>query len=219
MVRNFVACAVLAAAGTLFAVPDQALAGPRGGAMPAFRPAMMPHVAARPQFFFRGQHRAFAPGAGGRHRPASPRAYGTIRPSTPYGTIKPATPYGTVAASRPYGTVGNPEPRFGRITLAHPRSHLTRRHHRAYHLGWSYPLTVGGDVEYIGVPYDPAEAIPVYGPETDDPAPVRAQPAARRLSAAQDNGDACPAERVTVPAAEGEREITVVRCWRRSSSE
>jgi hypothetical protein len=207
MVRNFVAGVVLAVAGTLFSVSEPALAGPRGGAMPAFRPAMMPHVAARPQFFFRGPHRAFAPG---HHRAASPRAY---------GTIKPTTPYGTVAASRPYGTVGSPIPRFGRITLSHPRSHLTRRHHRAYHLGWSYPLTVGGEVEYIGVPYDPAERIPVYGPaiETDDPAPSRVQPAAARLSGSQENGDACRSERVTVPAAEGEREITVVRCGRRVS--
>jgi hypothetical protein len=210
MVRNLVAGAVLAIAGTLFSVPESALAGPRGGAMPAFRPAMMPHTAARPQFFFRPPHR----GAFGHHRAPSPRAYGTIKPTTPYGTVKPMTPYGTVAATRPYGTVGNPVPRFGRITLSHPRSHLTRRHHRAYHAGWSYPLTVGGEVEYIGIPYDPAERIPVYGPatETEDPAPVRAQPAAARPSGLQENGDACRSERVTVPAAEGEREITVVRC-------
>ncbi len=214
MVRNFVAGAVLAVAGTLFSLPEPALAGPRGGAMPAFRPAMMPHAAARPQFFVRGPHRSFAPGGFGHRHAPSPRAYGTIKPTTPYGTIKPTTPYGTVAASRPYGTVAHSAPRFGRITLSHPRSHLTRRHHRAYHVGWSYPLTVGGEVEYIGIPYDPAERIPVYGPttETDDPAPVRAQPAASRLSGSQENGDACRSERVTVPAAEGEREITVVRC-------
>jgi hypothetical protein len=206
MVRNFVAGAVLAVAGTLFSLTEPVLAGPRGGAMPAFRPAMMPQAAARPQFFFRGAHRPFAPGAFAHRRAHAPRAY---------GTVKPTTPYGTVAATRPYGTVGNPVPRFGRITLAHPRSHLTRRHHRAYHLGWSYPLTVGGEVEYIGIPYDPAERIPVYGPatEADDPAPVRAQPAAARPSVPQENGDACRSERVTVPAAEGgEREITVVRC-------
>jgi hypothetical protein len=201
MVRNLVACAVLAFAGTLFSVPEPALAGARGGAMPAFRPAMM--HAARPQFFFRA-HRSFAPG--GHYRaPPSPRAYGTIRPTTPYGTT---------GATRPYGTVGNPAPRFGRITLAHPRSHLTRRHHRAYHLGWSYPLTVGGEVDYIGTPYDPAERIPVYGP-TIQPAEtaVPIQPAGSRLSAPrEDNPDACRSERVTVPAAEGEREITVVRC-------
>jgi hypothetical protein len=206
MLRNLVACAVLAVAGTAFSVPEGALAGPRGGAMPAFRPAMMPHVAARPQLFFRGSHhRAVAPGAFGHHRAASPRAY---------GTIKPTGPYGTVASSTPYGTVGSPAPRFGRVTLSHPRSHLTRRHHRAYHLGWSYPLTVGGEVEYIGVPYDPAERIPVYGPatEADDPEAPRARPAAARLSAPQQPGEVCRSERVTVPAAEGEREITVVRC-------
>jgi hypothetical protein len=204
MVRNFVACAVLAVAGTLFSLPEPALAGARGGAMPAFRPAMMMR-AARPQFFFRGGHRPAAR-AFGQHRAPSPR---------PYGTIKPNTPYGTVAASRPYGTVGNSVPRFGRITLSHGRSHLTRRHHRVYHAGWSFPVTVGGELEYIGTPYDPAELIPVYGPgtEADEPAPPRAQPAASRLSGPrEDNPDACRSERVTVPGAEGEREITVVRC-------
>jgi hypothetical protein len=202
MVRNFVACALLAVAGALASAPESALAGPRGGAMPAFRPAAIMH--ARPHFFFRGAHRPIASGAG--HHRASPR---------PYGTIKPSAPYGTVLATRPYGTVGSPAPRFGRITLSHPRSHLTRRHHRVYHAGWSFPVTVGGDVDYIGTPYDPAERIPVYGPavETADP-PAPATPPAqpRQAGARDDNADACRAERVTVPAAEGEREITVVRC-------
>ena len=202
MVRNFVACAVLAVAGTLISLPEPALAGARGGAMPAFRPALMPHAAARPQFFFR----AHGPGASGHYRaPPSPRAYGTIKPTTPYGTVAP---------TRPYGTVGNPVPRFGRITLSHPRAHLVRRHHRVYHAGWSFPVTVWGGADYIGTPYDPAERIPVYGPaaEPDETALPAARPAGPRLSGPQDNPDACRSERVTVPAAEGEREITVVRC-------
>jgi hypothetical protein len=209
MVRNLVACAVLAFAGTLISMPEPALAGARGGAMPAFRPAMM-H--ARPHFFFRGAHRPVAPGAVGHHRASpSPRAY---------GTIKPTSPYGTVLASRPYATVGPAEPRFGHITLAHPRSHLTRRHHHAHHAGRRYPVTSWGSSDYIGTPYDPAEAIPVYGPsvygppvETVDPPPPGHQPARpRQAGARDDNADACRSERVTVPAAEGERQITVVRC-------
>ena len=64
------------------------------------------------------------------------------------------------------------------------------------------------------MPYDPAEIIPVYGPA---PAVVRrgrtGRCAARALPRARDeNADACRSERVTVPAADGEREITVVRC-------
>lgn len=204
MVRNFVACAVLAAAGLLVSAPESAVAGARGGAMPAFRPAMM--HAGRPQFFFRGAHRTVAAGAFGHHPASSPRAY---------GTIKPTTPYGTVLASRPYATVGGPVPRFGRITLPHPRSHLTRLHHRAYYAGWSFPVTVGGDVDYIGTPYDPAERIPVYGPSVeiaDPPAPDAPPVLPRQAGGREDNADACRAERVTVPAAEGERQITVVRC-------
>jgi len=222
MVRNLVACAVLAVAGALFCLPDPGFAGPRGGAMPAFRPAMIMH-ALRPHFF-RGAHRPFAPGRFGHHRAPSVRPYGTVtpstpygtvKPSTPYGTVKPSTPYGTVASSRPYGTVAPSAPRFARMTLSHPRSHLTRRHHRIYHAGWSFPVTIGGEVDYIGTPYDPAELIPVYGPapEPAEPATAPTQRAAPRVSATrEDNPDACRSERVTVPASEGEREITVVRC-------
>jgi hypothetical protein len=200
MVRNLVACAVLAIAGTVMSMPEPALAAPRGGAMPAFRAPAFGQM--RPNFFFRAVPRHVAP----RHHGSSdPRAY---------GTIKPTAPYGTTGATRPYATVGGPVPRFGRIALAHPRSHLTRRHHRAYHAGWSFPVTAFGTSDYIGTPYDPAEAIPVYGPsvETVDP-PAPDQPAPpRQVGARESNPDACRAERVTVPAAGGEREITIVRC-------
>ena len=87
------------------------------------------------------------------------RPYGTINPATPYGTIKPATPYATVT---PYGTVAHAHA----LGTAAPRlrSPLVRRHHRLHHKGWHFPLTFDGAAGYIGVPYDPAEIIPVYGP-------------------------------------------------------
>jgi hypothetical protein len=111
---------------------------------------------------------------------------------------------------------------FATTTPLHPFARLTRRHHGIYRAGWVFPATFGSDgAGYIGTPYDPAEAIPVYGPgpaidpaDPADPAPARTgSPLAPRVTnAAEENRDACRAERVTVPAAGGEREITVVRC-------
>jgi hypothetical protein len=101
-----------------------------------------------------------------------------------------------------------------RTTLAAPWSRLHRLHHRRHLTGWIYPVTVGEDAAYIGVPYGPAETIPVYGPQSSadaaDPSPPRMAP--RLTNVPAENQDACRSERVTVPAAEGEREITVVRC-------
>jgi hypothetical protein len=99
-----------------------------------------------------------------------------------------------------------------------PFAHLVQRHHGHHHRYLSadvYPFTTWDDGSYIGVPYDPGAAIPVYGPApamdpaADSPAP---QPVPRLSSAREENQDACRSERVTVPAGEGEREITVVRC-------
>jgi hypothetical protein len=107
---------------------------------------------------------------------------------------------------------------FATTTPLHPFGRLARRHHRVYHSGWYFPTTIGDDPAYgyIGTPYDPAEAIPVYGPvpaEADDPAPrLPSATAARLTGPAEENRDACRAEKVTVPSGEGEREITVVRC-------
>jgi hypothetical protein len=111
---------------------------------------------------------------------------------TPYGTVRPAAAYGTLAAHAP-------KPKFA------------RRHHGAYYTGWSFPVTyVGEEPVYIGVPYDPSEAIPVYGPAITE---TGAPGAAPLLSSARpDNTEPCRSERVTVPASEGEREITVIRC-------
>jgi len=98
-------------------------------------------------------------------------------------------------------------------------SPLVRRHHRVHHKGWQFPLTFDGAAAgYIGVPYDPAEIIPVYGPpppveEIPADAPHAAPMMAPRVSGTRDeNADACRSERVTVPSADGERAITVVRC-------
>jgi hypothetical protein len=109
-------------------------------------------------------------------------------------------------------------PQFGHglahTTVRAPFARLERRSHGAYIYGSGYPITTGDDASYFGTPYGPGEAIPVYGPapvaDQDDPAAPRSMP---RLSGARDeNQDACRSERVTVPAAEGEREIIVVRC-------
>jgi hypothetical protein len=105
-----------------------------------------------------------------------------------------------------------------------PFAHLVQRHHGHHHRylsAYVYPFTTWDDGSYIGVPYDPGAAIPVYGPAAVmDPAPAMdpaADPPAPRLvprlsSARDENQDACRSERVTVPVGEGEREITVVRC-------
>jgi len=200
MMRNLAALAALVLAG--FSLPESTLAAPGArGAMPAFRaPLMMRHS---PRAIFGHQHRFVRPHAFG-HRPPSTRPYGTVNPATPFGTIKPVTPYGTVAASTAFGTVA---------PVTRPR--LVRRHHRAYHQGWSFPLTVEGGVGYIGTPYDPAELIPVYAPapaveEVDETEPAPARP--RASMSRDENADACRSERVTVPSADGERAITVVRC-------
>ena len=108
---------------------------------------------------------------------------------------------------------------FATTTPLRPFAHLTRRHHSIYRAGWDFPLTFGDyadDPGFIGAPYDPAEAIPVYGPaplaDPADPVPPWAPMIARVTRATEENRDACRAERVTVPAADGERTITVVRC-------
>jgi hypothetical protein len=108
---------------------------------------------------------------------------------------------------------------FATTTPLRPFARLARRHHGIYRAGWDFPVTFGDDADYpgfIGAPYDPAEAIPVYGPapaaDPADPAPPRAPMTTRVTNGPDENRDACRAERVTVPATEGERTITVVRC-------
>lgn len=93
--------------------------------------------------------------------------------------------------------------------------HVTRQHHRRVLNGWVYPVTVGPDYGYIGIPYDPGEQIPVYVPAPladpgADPSFPRYLP--RVTNVGEPNGEACNSERVIVPATEAEREILVVRC-------
>ena len=103
---------------------------------------------------------------------------------------------------------------LARTTVRAPFARLARRHHGNFVSSWIYPTTTDGETSYIGMPYDPGAAISVYAPapaaEQADPPP---SPPAPRLSGTRDeNQEACRSERVTVPASEGEREITVVRC-------
>lgn len=101
---------------------------------------------------------------------------------------------------------------FGRRTLVHARAHLARRHHRIYHSGWIFPATIGDGFGFIGTPYDPSEAIPVYAPQPDTEAD-EAPPVPLLSSAREENREACRSERVTVPASGGgERGILIVRC-------
>lgn len=202
MSRRIVAFAVVALTGAAFAWPAPASAAGGIRAMPGgFRaPLIMqrnprailpaaPRALARPAFTPRLGHGSRAHAAGS-HR------FGSARhaiPPSPHG-------YATTNSLRPFGR-------------------LARRHHGAYHQGWYFPTTIGDDTGYIGRPYDPGEAIPVYGPaplydEPADPPAPRLAPAAaaRAIDAGDENRDACRAETVTVPAKDGEREIKVVRC-------
>lgn len=186
MSRHFVALAFLAL-GAILAASEPSTAGVRGGirAGGAIRPAI---IVRNP--------RAAIPGVP--PRAAIPlRATGAPR----FGAIRPSI--------QPH--------RFARRSVAD--LHHFRRHHRAIVSGEVYPFTSDGDFSYLGIPYDPAEAIPVYGPppiadfsDPPPPPPFVAPLAPRASSARDENQDACRSERVTVPAKEGEREITVVRC-------
>jgi len=121
---------------------------------------------------------------------------------------KPLTPFIAPLTPRPFATT----------TPLRPFAHLARRHRWINRNGWYWPVTstdwgYGYDAGYVGMPYDPAEMIPVYGPAPAGDPPPAAPLAARAAGAIDENRDGCRAERVTVPSgAEGERTITVVRC-------
>jgi hypothetical protein len=113
---------------------------------------------------------------------------------------------------------------LGRDIAPNLRSRFVRRLHRGSIGGNVYPFTTDdyGDAPYLGTPYDPAEAIPVYAPpsiyavpgDDDDAAPPSRRLVPRQSNLRDENQDACRSERVTVPetSGEGEREILVVRC-------
>jgi hypothetical protein len=144
--------------------------------------------------------------AGGFRAPAMIQRH--IRP-VPRLTFRPAV---RPVLSRPaLAQPGLPHHFGARRTIADV-NHLFRRHHRSVLTGWIYPYTLDADASYVGAPYGPD-----YGPppviEPAD-APATTAPVVPRASnvRSEDSQDACRAERVTVPAKEGEREITVVRC-------
>jgi hypothetical protein len=183
MLRNFVACALLALAGML-ALPDPSFAAP-GGFRGGFRAGggfRAPVMMARHARAGMAHHpRAFSPGAAQFRPPLAPRFASGL----------------------------------ARTTVRAPFARLERRHHHRYVWPYVYPSTTDDNgYGYYGTPYDPAEGIPVYTPpsitDLDAPAPPALAP--RISSTREENGEACRSERVTVPAAEGEREITVVRC-------
>jgi hypothetical protein len=199
MSRRMVALTVLALTGAALALSEPSFA--RGGGI-------------------RGM-----PGGGFRAPMFMPRGPRTVLPASPRAIARPAFTPRLGHAFRPHG-VGSvrhaipPSPHgYATTTPERPFGRLARRHHGIYHQGWYFPTTIGDDIGYIGVPYDPGETIPVYGPAPiyDDPAdpPARRRvpaAAARAIDAGDDNRDACRAEIVTVPARDGEREIKVVRC-------
>lgn len=191
MLRHSVAFGLLAAALTL--LPEPSVAGPAGFRGGIGGPARIGGFRPNPQFRGGTIHgpRLVSPRPG-----VSPHA-GPMRPVFKPVTIPPAAT-GAFTTSRT-------------VRLYH------HRHHR-HHKGWAF--ATDGYASFIGIPYDPGEAIPVYAPQTfiqQVDAGAVADEAARRslpvLTRARGAGqDACSSEKVTVPAREGEREITVVRC-------
>jgi len=196
MLRKFAGLAVLTLAGTALIVPDASSArggmggggGFRGGGFRA------PAVIHRPPFMVRTGTAAL-----GRNG----AAFRPIRSTLPPPVAKPLPVH---------------------THVGRPFAHLVQRHHGHHRrffgdgYGYVYPYTTWDDGSYagsyIGVPYDPGAAIPVYGPgPAIDPAfdapPPRPAP---RIGMRDDGGEACRAERVTVPGNGGDREITIVRC-------
>ena len=194
MLRKFVGLAALTLAGAALFVPDATFArgGMGGGGFSGFHggwraPAMM----RRPPFMRRTGPAAFGPNGRAFHgtRPPVPR-------HLPEHPIAPA-----------------------QIHVGKPFAHLVPRHHgrhQRFFPGFIYPFTTWdyGDYagSYIGVPYDPGAAIPVYGPAPVDPTIDPPLPPVPRIGMRDNGGEACSAERVTVPGDKADREITIVRC-------
>jgi hypothetical protein len=137
---------------------------------------------------------------------------------------------GATLQHRSVGLGSNPAGHFathglGRNIAPELRSRFVRRHQRGFIGADVYPFTSEGYGDapyYLGTPYDPADAIPVYTPPSvysvpadgQDVAPPSRQLAPRQTGLRGENQDACRSERVTVPESNGngEREINVVRC-------
>jgi hypothetical protein len=195
MVRKFAALAALTLAGAVLCIPDATLArGGMGGGFGGFRGGgfRAPAVIHRAPFMIRTGPAALGHSARGFRPLSRGRALSTLPPPV----VKPLPVHTHVGK---------------------PFAHLVQRHHGRHHRYLSagvYPFTTWDDGSYIGVPYDPGAAIPVYapGPEIDptiDPPPPGPVP---RIGMRDEGGEACRAERVTVPGSSGDREITIVRC-------
>jgi len=203
--RKFVALGVLTLTGVALCVPDPSFArgGVGGGGFGGFRGGGFrgPAVIHRPPFM-----RRTGPGALG----PNGRAFRPIRGTFPPSLAKPLPVHPTSQPVQPH--------------LGKPFAHFTQRHHghhRRYVFpayGYGFPFTTWDDGSYagsyIGIPYDPGAAIPVYGPAPAiDPALESPPPPRVPRIGMRDTGDeACRAERVMVPGDKGDREIIVVRC-------
>ena len=183
MSRRFAVFTVLAVAGAALALPEPSLAaGFRGG------------VARTAPFRAPMFHRAARAGMHFR-QPAAAKLFRL--PAT--RALPPAFAHTNRAT-------------FGGLERRHHHRHVHR-----YGYGYGYPFTTYDDGAYFGIPYDPAAAIPVYAPPSvtdlgDLPFPPPPRLSGTIVGPRDDNGEACRAERVVVPAAEGERTINVVRC-------
>jgi hypothetical protein len=205
MLQKFAGLAVLALAGVALVVPDPGFArgigggggGIGGGGFGGFRGGAFRGPAAIHRAPFM---RRTGPAALGRNGRA-------FRSTLPPPVAKPLPVH---RQARPLQT-----------HVGKPFAHLGQRHHgqhRRYFPGYVYPFTTWDDGNYagsyVGVPYDPGAAIPVYAPapvvqDVMDPPPPRPVP---RIGMRDTGGEACRAERVTVPSDKEDREITVVRC-------
>ena len=198
MSRNIVALAALTVAGALLVVSDPSFAR-NGGMRAGFHGGLR-----APAFIPRHRHI-------GVPRPAFRPNPVQFRP-----LIAPHRPL--VAPHRPL-IAPRLTPALARTTVRAPFARLSRRSHGAYvhgsTNGSTYPITSSDEGAYVGMPYDPGTSIPVYVPApaaAEQADPSLPTPTPRLSSVRDENHEACRSERVTVPAAEGEREITVVRC-------
>lgn len=196
MAVRVVAFAFAALAGASLTLPEMAAArpsGPRAGG-PVFRPFIAPRVV-KPAFAGPTAHRGVPPIKG---------AYG-FNPRTGSFAFNPG--------ARSFATA----PSHLRLDSATGRFFRVR--HQARIGGALYPFVWGSDASYIGVPYDPSDAVPAYQPELppdahDAAADLPAPPPYRASHVRSVNESACRSDRITVPEATGggEREITVIRC-------
>lgn len=201
MLRKTVGFAVLALAGTALVPGSTVEAGGIGGAF-ASNPSFGIHFSGPAGILLQ-------PRGGPRTRPAHLGSPHRLGHGPRIGSHPSGAPRDGTQARLPFA------PRLPhQASYENPYAHIARGHHRILFGGLGYPLTTGEDWGYVGSPYDPAEAVPAYVPpailDAGDPPAAGGTP---RLSSARDEAqDACRSERLTVPAREGDREITIIRC-------